>query len=198
MADQQHQAQQSAVPGPVRGTGEAAAPEAGGTIAALGTDDAVARVPYAGNDEMAIQKPRKAAGTSHVQTSGQRPEGAPNVVCHYCGKRGHYERDCRKKKQDLDNGIEKPSLTGPNSNNSSIRRGPGRGWGRGGHQQGGSNAHTSDQYQQFVAWQKAQAQQTVAAPPPPPGLGGSNAAVNATAGPAWADIVKTWDDYLLW
>ncbi|KAH8743994.1 hypothetical protein F5883DRAFT_722426 [Diaporthe sp. PMI_573] len=147
-------------------------------------------------DEMAIQQPRKAAGTSHAQTSGQRPEGAPNVVCHYCGKRGHYERDCRKKKQDLDNGIEKPSLTGPNSNNSSTRRGPGRGRGRGGHQQGGSNAHASDQYQQFVAWQKAQAQQTVAAPPPPPGLGGSNAAVNATAGPAWADIVKTWDDYL--
>ena len=33
---------------------------------------------------------------------------AKNLTCYYCGKKGHIERDCFKKKRDAEQGIVKP------------------------------------------------------------------------------------------
>ena len=33
---------------------------------------------------------------------------AKNLTCYYCGKKGHIERDCFKKKRDVEQGIVKP------------------------------------------------------------------------------------------
>ena len=84
---------------------------ASGPVASLKHSEITARVL---NEEG--QKVGPSSSLNAVRTSSQDHS---NLTCHYCNKKGHIQRDCRKKKRDEAKEKEEDSEDGNGTDSSS-------------------------------------------------------------------------------